>query len=185
MAHVVAAKGEHGHGPRDLADRARGRGGGLGTQGGANEDAVNPVEGLIDQRHGRRAAAAEDQRANRDAVGIVGLGREGGVVGHGRGETAVGVGGGRLDCGVQGCPFQSVRPGGGSWVLPSHQTSRSGAFLPVMPVKQKIPLFLPVLLPLLPIIPLILLLQPLLQAVIPLQALLQALRILPMLLQPI
>ena len=62
VAHVVAAERQHGHGvAADLADLAGGGGGGLRAHGRPDVNAVAPVEGLKDQRHGRRPAAAKDE----------------------------------------------------------------------------------------------------------------------------
>ena len=62
VAHVVAAEGQHRHGiAPHFADRARGGGRHFRAHGGADINARTPVEGLVDQRHGGRAAAAEDE----------------------------------------------------------------------------------------------------------------------------
>ena len=93
MPHVIAAEGEHGHGVApDPADRAGGGGGGLAAHGGAHVDAVDPIEGLVDERHGGGAAAAEDDRADGDAVGVVPVGVDAGALAGGGGEAAIGVG---------------------------------------------------------------------------------------------
>ena len=92
VAHVVPAEREHGHrvAPH-LADLAGGGGGRFGAHRRAEIDAVNPVEGLEDERHRRRAAPAEDDRADRHAMWIMNLRRQRGVVRHGRGEARVGM----------------------------------------------------------------------------------------------
>ena len=66
---MVAAEGEHGEGV--VAQRAdlgvQGGGSDLGGHGGANEHAVGVLVLLGHQRHVRGAAAAEENRVNRDA----------------------------------------------------------------------------------------------------------------------
>ena len=72
VAHVVAAKGQHG--PRvatHLANRsALSSSSGFGANGGGQINAKIPVEGLIDQRDGSAAAASKNESGNRDAVGV-------------------------------------------------------------------------------------------------------------------
>lgn len=78
VAHVVSAEGEHSHWvAADLSGCAGGRGGGLGAHGGADVNAVLPVEGLVDERHGGLPAAAEDDGINGDAVRILPVGING------------------------------------------------------------------------------------------------------------
>ena len=50
-----------------------------------------PVEGLVDERHDRRAAAAEQDRRDRHTLGVVPLGRGGRVLRDPHGETTVRV----------------------------------------------------------------------------------------------
>ena len=72
IAHVVAAEGQHGHRvAAHFADRARRRGRHFRAHGRADVNAGAPVEGLIDQGHGRGAAPAEDDRADRHALGVL------------------------------------------------------------------------------------------------------------------
>ena len=54
---------------RSDTHRAGGGGGGLGGHDGADEHAVLPVTGLIDQRSGLGAAAAEDDGGDGHALG--------------------------------------------------------------------------------------------------------------------
>ncbi len=69
VAHVVAAEGQHGERvAADLAELAEGGGGHFGAHRGGRVDAERPVEGLRHQRHGRAAAAAEDERRDRHAL---------------------------------------------------------------------------------------------------------------------
>src|SRR6185312_7755228 len=71
VAHVIAAEGQHGHGvPADLADGADGGGCHFRTHGGSDINARCPVEGLINEWHRGCAAAAENEGADRHAVGI-------------------------------------------------------------------------------------------------------------------
>ena len=68
VGHVVAAERAHGH--RVAAHNAHGAGRGgrrLGRHRRADEHTVRPVAGLVDQRGGLCAAAAEDDRADRHA----------------------------------------------------------------------------------------------------------------------
>ena len=66
-------------------------GGALRGHGGADEYAVFPVEGLVDQRGQMRAAAAEDDRRNRHAVMVLGAERMRRALRQRRGEAAVGM----------------------------------------------------------------------------------------------
>ena len=92
VAHVVAAERQHRHrvAAHD-ADAARRRGGGLRRHDRADKHAVLPVEGLVNERRGLRAAAAKDNGADGHTLGIVKLGAQAGAVARGRGEAAVGV----------------------------------------------------------------------------------------------
>jgi hypothetical protein len=71
VAHVVAAEGQHGERvATDHTLRAEGGSGGFGAERGGHVDAVVPVEGLVHQRHGGGATAAEDEGRDRHAGGI-------------------------------------------------------------------------------------------------------------------
>ncbi len=87
-----------------------GRGGRLRAHAGAEEHAVVPVEGLGHQRDEVRPAAAEDDRRDRHALGIVEFrGERRAVVERDR-EAGVGVGGlGSHRRACQGLPCQSSR----------------------------------------------------------------------------
>ena len=115
---------------RTLPTAPAGGGGGFRAHGGADVDAAGPVEGLVDERHGGGAAAAEDDGADGHAVGGFPVGIDGGALRGGRGEAGVGmrgVGAGLLPIsGVQCSPRQSRHSAGGSSVMPSHQTPPSG-----------------------------------------------------------
>ena len=133
VAHVVAAEGQHGHGvAADLADGAAGGGGGFRAHGGADVDAGGPVEGLVDERHGGGAAAAEDEGGDGDAVR--GLPRSGSMVGHceaGAVKRPLGWAAGLpVSCrfrASRGCRASRGIAAGGVSVMPSHQTpGRSG-----------------------------------------------------------
>ena len=126
VGHVVAAERQH----RDrveaeLADLARGCGGGLYRHRGAEEDAVLPVERLGDQGHHARPAPAEKEGVDRHSVGVLPLGGDRGALGRGRREPRVRVRGGLSESGVQSLPRQSIAWSGRSSVIPSHQTSPS------------------------------------------------------------
>lgn len=94
VGHVVPTERNHGH--RVIArdtDLAGGGGGGLADHGGADEDAVLPVEGLEDERGGLGAAAAEDDGRDGHAARVVHLGADAGALFGGHREAAVRVGG--------------------------------------------------------------------------------------------
>src|SRR5690606_37278013 len=94
VAHVVAAEGEHGHGvAADFADGAGSGGGHFRAHRRADVNAAGPVEGLVNERGGAGAAAAEDDGADRHAGGVFPLGVDGGALRGGGGEAGVGVGG--------------------------------------------------------------------------------------------
>ena len=128
VAHVVAAEGQHRHRvaahDADLAGR---RGGGLRAERRAEEDAVRPVERLEHERHGGRAAAAEDDRGDRHALGIVRRACESaGLLRRRRGEArSSGARPSRSSPSSTGWPCQSVSSSGTSPSLPSHHTSPS------------------------------------------------------------
>src|SRR2546421_313702 len=74
ITHIITAKREHGHRvPAQLAGAALSRGGHLRAHGGARINAVDPVESFKDQRHGAGATAPKDNRADRNARGVVRL----------------------------------------------------------------------------------------------------------------
>ena len=125
VAHVVAAEGQHRH--RVTADHAYSAGSGRGgfrSHDGAYEHAVVPVAGLIHQRSGLCAAAAEDDCGDRHALRIVKLGADAGAVLGGSGEAAVGMRAlvSRTSVPFQGLPFQSTAFSGGFLSRPSHHT---------------------------------------------------------------
>ena len=112
VGHVVAEERQHRHRvAADLSDLVGDDGGGdLGTRGGAHEHAVRPALRLVHQRDRRRTAAAEEDRVDRHARGLLvveaveaGLVKHGAVLGRSR-EAAVLVGGdiaGGLDLGLR------------------------------------------------------------------------------------
>ena len=138
VGHVVTAERQHGEGvAAQVADRA-----GLGRRGlrghdRAEEDAVLPVVGLEHQRDDRGAAAAEEDGADRHALGVLPLGGDGGVLAAGAVKRALGWAAGVPFAGVQSSPFQSVRCAGGSSVMPSHQMSPSS--VSAVLVKMQLP----------------------------------------------
>ena len=128
VAHVVAAEGQHGHGvAAELADLAGGRGGGLGPMVAPRNDAVQPVEGLVDQRHDAGAAAAEDDGVDGHALGSSHSGAIDRVLRGGGGEAGVGMG--RFAVSRSrgpGCRASRCSSAGFASVMPSHQMSPSG-----------------------------------------------------------
>ena len=92
VAHVIAAEGQHRHGvAAHLADGAGCGRGHFRSHRRAGINARAPIEGLIHQRHRRRAAAAEDERADRHALGSFPRRIDSGALRRGRGETGIGV----------------------------------------------------------------------------------------------
>ena len=88
VAHVVAHERQHRKGVAPHRAGGAGHGGGrLAAHGGGHVDALDPVAGFGHQRHGGRAAAAEDERVDRHAGRAVPLGVEGRIVGGGHREA--------------------------------------------------------------------------------------------------
>ena len=73
------------------ADRARSRGGRFRRHDGAYEHAVVPILGLIHQRSGLGASAAEHDGGQGHALGIIEFLADAGAVARGSGETGVGM----------------------------------------------------------------------------------------------
>src|SRR5690606_15460371 len=93
VAHVVAAERQHGERVvAQLADLAFGGGGLLGGDVGSEEDAVLPAQRLGDQRYRGGAAAAEQNRRDRYALGVLPFRGDGGALGGRGGEAGVRVG---------------------------------------------------------------------------------------------
>ena len=91
VGHVVAAERQHRQ--RVAAQRADlpfGRGRLLAGHRGAEEDSVLPVEGLVDQRDVRGAAAAEQDRVDRDAFRVPPIRGDRRALRRGRGEAEFG-----------------------------------------------------------------------------------------------
>ncbi len=130
IAHVVAAEGQHRHRvAAHLADRA-GRGGRhLRAHRRADVDAGAPVEGLVDQRHRRRAAAAEDDGADRHALGLLPVGIDGRALRGRRGEAGVGMRGLRA-----GLLADLRRPG----ACPASRGSRPAARRSCLPTRRRL-----------------------------------------------
>ena len=141
VAGVVADERQHRHRvAAHHADRADRGGGGLRGERGAEEGAVGPVAGLEHQRDGGLAAAAEQDRVDRDAARVVVLRREDVALLDRRAVAAVGVAGQLLGLsGVQGSPFQEVALAGG-FSRPSHQMSPSSVSATL--VKTELPLLM-------------------------------------------
>ncbi len=92
VAHVIAAERPHRHriaadGP-DTTDGCRRR---LRAHRRTDVDPGCPIERLIDERHGRRAAAAEHERADRHAIRVVEARVDDGALGERCGEPRVRV----------------------------------------------------------------------------------------------
>ena len=93
VGHVVTAEWEHGHRiPADNPNRACGRGGRFGSHRGADEHTVLPVERAVYQWDCARTAAAEQNGADRYALWVLPVRRDGRIVGGGGREARVGVG---------------------------------------------------------------------------------------------
>ena len=94
VAHVVAHEGQHGEWvAAHHALLASGGSGGLRAHGGSHVNTFGPVASFGHQRHGGGAAAAEDERVNGHAVGVVPLAVQRWVVGGGHRKAGVGVSG--------------------------------------------------------------------------------------------
>ena len=92
IPHVIAAEWQHGHRiAAHLTDRPRSGRGHFGSDGGSEIDAVNPVEGLEDQRHRRCTASTEDHGADPHPFGIFPVGIDDRAVFCRCGESAVGM----------------------------------------------------------------------------------------------
>ena len=125
VAHVVAAERQHRERvTAQLAEAAERGGGLLGAHGRGDEHAVLPVARLEHQRHGGGAAAAEQERRDRDAFTSS---HSGAITGHcdaGTQNREFGCAAGS-SAGVQSSRFQSMACAGGSPSMPSHHTSPS------------------------------------------------------------
>ena len=75
IGHVVTTEGKHSHGiaagDADFAGDGRGS---FGSHGGADIDAVLPVEGFVDERSEASAASTKNESGNGDAFGGFELG---------------------------------------------------------------------------------------------------------------
>src|SRR3954453_9677204 len=92
VGHVVAGEWQHRERvAAQLADRPLGRGCLLGGDGGAEEDAVVPVDCLGDQGNVRGTAATEDDRVDRYAGRVVPVLCNGRALFGGDGEARVRV----------------------------------------------------------------------------------------------
>ena len=92
VTHVIAAERQHRHRVAAyLADGAAGCGGRLGAHGGADIDTARPIEGLEHQRNRARTAAAEDDRADRHAGGVLPVGIDARALPRWRREARVGM----------------------------------------------------------------------------------------------
>ena len=98
---------------------------GLRRHDRAEEHAVLPVVGLGHERHRGAAPAAEEDRRDRHAGGVLPLGRDRRTLRGRRREAGVRVRGRRFGLGVPGLPRQSIARAGGVSVMPSHHTSPS------------------------------------------------------------
>ena len=92
IAHVIAAERQHGHRvASNLAHFSELGGGAFRSHRGPDENAVFPIECLIDQWRQPGAAAAEHHGRNRYAVVVFGAERMGGALGQRRSESAIGM----------------------------------------------------------------------------------------------
>ena len=111
VADVVAEERQHGHRvAADGADRALGGGGLLAAQRGTDEDSVLPVAGLGHQGHRGLASAAEQDRRDRHATGVVPLRRQRGALRHRGAVPRIGMrrSGSGLRCPVAAFPIHEV-----------------------------------------------------------------------------
>ena len=139
VGHVVAAEGQHRHRveaelrrprrPRRRSSRGHRR---------AEEDAVLPVEGLLDQRHHGRAATAEEEGVDRHAGRVLPLvGDRRALRGRGR-EAGVRVGRrARRTRASSRCRASRSRASGGSPVIPSHQMSPSSVLAQLVKIELR------------------------------------------------
>ncbi len=92
VGHVVAAERQHRHRVEaQLADVPGCRGGRLHRHGRAEEHAVLPVERLRHEGDDGRPAPAEQEGVDRNAPGVLPLGRDGGALRRRRREPGVGM----------------------------------------------------------------------------------------------
>ena len=97
VAHVVAAERQHGERVEaELAGATENGGGHFGGHGRAEEHAVFPAAGFVDQRNDGLAAAAEEERADRNAFRIFPFGSDDGALRRRRREAGVLMGGDSL-----------------------------------------------------------------------------------------
>ncbi len=122
VAHVVAAEGEHGHGvAADDAGFSGGGGGGFGGHDRAEEDAVLPGEGFLDEGDGGGAAATEEDGGDGDAGGVFPFGGDDGTLAGRDGKAGVGMGGFATGFGIPGAagPIdEGIRGGAGHFLPP-------------------------------------------------------------------
>ena len=138
VGEVVAAERQHRHRVEaQLADRALLGGRRLRRHDRAEEHAVLPVVGLGDERDRRAPAAAEHDRRDRHAVGVLPLGGDRRALRGRRREAGVGVGGRGLDLRVpRRCPSSRwPGPAVGSCPPTTRRRRRSSAVL----VKMQLP----------------------------------------------
>ena len=112
IAHMIAAEGQHRKGiTAQLAHGAGRRSGHLATHGGSGVHAVVPVERLINQWHIGHTASAEDERADRHALGILPCRINGRALRGWRGKAAIRMAAGSLALGrpVIAVPVGQVR----------------------------------------------------------------------------
>ena len=140
VGHVVAAERAHGHRVAAHDADSAGRGGRrLGRHRCADEHTVRPVAGLVDQRGGLCAAAAEDDRADRHACALEKLLADARAVLRRSGEAAVRVRAARAVAAVPhfalpvaqvalGRPLGHALPPDGHVVLVEHDVREDGVF---------------------------------------------------------
>ena len=90
IADVVSTERQHRHRiAADLSDSARRGGGCLGGHGGAEVNAVSPIERLINQWHRITAASAENDGADGNAFAFFNIDVESRIIAHRRGKPAI------------------------------------------------------------------------------------------------
>ena len=131
VAHVVTAERQHRHRiAAHLADRSRSRGRRFRAHGRARIDAGAPVEGLVNQRHGGRAASAENDGADRHAVGIFPRRIDGRALRSRRGEARIGM---------RGLRAGALRDLRASTSCPASRDIRRAARPSCLPTRRRLP----------------------------------------------
>src|SRR5579863_6323711 len=93
IAHVISAKGEHGHGiAAQGADFGGDGSGGFAAGGGSEESSVLPIERFGDEGNDAAAASAEKNGVDGHAFGIFPFGRDYGALAGAGSKPGIGMG---------------------------------------------------------------------------------------------